>query len=62
MTGQNRTRIDKNYIDFSCLKVLFGELTQKILPVATGLNFGPPVSLGGKLADICLIQIITYSG
>jgi len=26
------------------------------------MNFGPPVSLGGKLADICLIQIITYSG
>jgi len=41
---------------------LFEELTQKSLPVATGLNFGPPVSIGGKLADIGLMQIIAYSG
>jgi len=41
---------------------LFGELTQKSLSAATGLNFGPPLSLGGKLADICLMQIIAYSG
>jgi len=27
-----------------------------------GLNFGPIVLLGGKLADICLIQIIAYFG
>ena len=34
----------------------------KSLPVTTGLDFGPPVSLGGQLADICLLQIVAYSG
>jgi len=29
--------------------------------VATGLNFGAPLWLGGKLADICLIRVIAYS-
>jgi len=40
------------------VEALFEELTQKCFPVARGLNFGPAVSLGGKLEDICLIQII----
>jgi len=44
------------------IEALFEELTQKSLPVATGLNFGPPVSLSGKLVDICQKKIIAYSG
>ena len=44
------------------IEPLFGELTQKSLHVATGLNFWAPVSLGGKFADICLMRIIAYSG
>jgi len=44
------------------VEAFFENLTPKSLPVATGLNFGPPVSLGGKLADVCLIQNIAYSG
>jgi len=34
-----------------------------ILLLAQGaMNFGRPVSLSGKLANICLIYIIAYSG
>jgi len=43
-------------------EVLFGARSSQKPPVATGLNFGPPVLLGGKLADTCLIRIIAYSG
>jgi len=34
---------------------LFGGLSPQKSPMAVGLNFEPLVSLGGKLADICLI-------
>jgi len=40
---------------------LFGGLLPQKPPVATGLNFGPTVSLDRKLANICLIRIIPYS-
>jgi len=39
------------------IEALFGGLSPQ-KNVATGLNFGAPVSLGGKLADICLISHI----
>jgi len=44
------------------VEALFGGLSPQKPPVWTELNFEPPVSLGGKLADICLIRVIAYSG
>jgi len=40
------------------LKPCLGSEPKKKLPAARGLIFGPPLSLGDKLADICLMQII----
>jgi len=43
------------------VKSFFGGLSPQKSPVATGLNFGPPVLLGGEFTDICLKRIIAYS-
>jgi len=43
------------------LKLCLGAKPTKA-PVAMRLNFGHPVPLGGKLADIFMIRIIAYSG
>jgi len=37
-------------------------LGPKKVPRGDGAEFWAPVSLGGKLVDVCLIRIIAYSG
>jgi len=44
------------------VETLLAEISPKRSPPSDGTEFGPPVSLGGKLGDICLIRIIAYSG
>ena len=44
------------------VEILFGGLSRKKPPRDHGTEFWVPVSLGGKMSDICLIRIIAYSG
>jgi len=51
-----------NYTDFWCFTFQFGGWNFVLIPRGDGTEFWAPMSLGGKLADICLMRIIAYSG